>query len=256
MSANPLDAMLDDVMALPAEERLAGALAVFRREHARLLAEYNHIAWSKGLRGEGVATIPGLSETLTGLVRRLAACGVVRHADMDELPRNISALRKWLARHAPAVSIATLKDEGYEVVAGFDDLYRLLHGQAATQAGQRRRAHGFSTHQSVILFHIAQHGSAHVDQFPNLPRHMSNIRAVVAELGLDRKIVFETRTGEGLYVVAKGRDELRRLTAGESVELILRDPTQAEDKPKRATKPPQTEATTTAQGELALEFAA
>lgn len=208
-AAAPLDAMLDDVMALPAEERLAGALAVFRREHARLLAEYNHIAWSKGLRGEGVANIPGLSETLTGLVRRLAACGVVRHADLDDLARHISALRKWLARNAPAVVIATLKDEGYEVVAGFDDLFRLLYASEPREGGQRKRAPGFTMHQSAILFHLATHGQAHVEHFPCLPRHISNIRAILAQL--DASIVLETRLGEGLYVVAKGREELRRL---------------------------------------------
>jgi len=219
MAEDQFDALLDDVMALPPEERMAGALAVFRREHARLRALFNHHSWAQGRRGDGVAIIPGLTDTLTGLVRRFAACGLVRHEDVDDLSRHVSALRKWLAKNAPAVVIANRKAEGYEVIAGFDDLYRLLYtAQAQTEAPQRRRAPGFTLHQSAILFHLAMHGSAHMGQFPCLPRHISNIRALLEAQGLGHIVAIETRVGEGVYVVAKGRDELRRLIVGEAAD--------------------------------------
>lgn len=218
------DALLDDVMALPPEERLAGALAVFRREHARLRAAFNHVAWADGRRGDGVAVIPGIGDrnvgapALTSLVRRFAACGIVRHDDVEDLHRQVSALRKWLASAAPAVVIKTLKKEGYEVVAGFDDLYRLLYTAQASASEPRRRAPGFSLHQSAILFHLATHGSAHVEQFACLPRHISNIRALLAAQGLEHAVSIETRVGEGIYIVAKGREELRALMMGGSDE--------------------------------------
>lgn len=218
--ANDFAALLDDVMSLPAEERLAGALAVFRREHARLRAAFNHIAWSEGRRGDGVAVIPGIGDrnvgapALTSLVRRFAACGLVRHDDVEDLHRQVSALRKWLANAAPAVVIKTLQKEGYEVIAGFDDLYRLLYAAQAHPGEPRRRAAGFSLHQSAILFHLATHGSAHVEQFACLPRHISNIRALLAARGLERAVSIETRVGEGIYIVARGREDLRALVMG------------------------------------------
>lgn len=237
---DPFEAQLDGMMALPVEERLAHALALFRRERDRLRAELNHFCWKEGRRGDGVAVIPGLNETLTALVRRFAACGLVRHDDVDDLYRHVSALRKWLAQAAPAVVIATLKEEGYEVVAGFDDLYRLLRGGDPDAAQARRRAPGFSIHQSAILFHLATHGSAHVEQFSCLPRHISNIRAVLAQQGVADIIVIEVRAGDGIYVVSKGREDLRRFMCGEPV---------VQPKPTEAPQP-------TRQGELDLECVA
>lgn len=205
---------------------LLEALCVIERQRQIIMAQERNAAWACGRRGDAVAKIPGLTDTLTTLLRRFAACGVVRYADMEDLHRHKSALCKALKKLAPGVTIATLIGEGYELVSGFDEVYRLLHQGNAPSL----RVGSFTTKQSMILRLIAQRGSVHVDQTPCLQRHMSNIRAKLKTLGLAKKIVIKTHGGEGLYTIEKGRDVLERLVAGEQV---------ADAKPRLKTQTPQ-----------------
>lgn len=210
LSAETFDKALEEILASPHGDKLA-AMRVLQREKARWQAEHQNLCWADGRRGDSVAKIPGLTDTLTSLVRRFAACGVVRYADMEDLHRHASALRKRLKDLAPSVEIETIIGEGYEIVAGFDELYRLLRaGAKPTQKLQ-----GFTTKQTDIMRLLAARGSAHVDQFTCLQRHMSNIRAGLKKQNLSKKIVIDTHGGEGLYTVSKGREILAALVAGE-----------------------------------------
>lgn len=178
------------------------ALNVIDRKLALAEAKERNDAWSHGLRGDGVARIPWLGDTLTGLLRRFAACGVVRHSEVDELHRHVSELRRRLKRHAGSIRIDTLVGEGYELVGGFDALFRLL------RPGPKRelRLAGFTVKQTAILELLWKRGSLHVDQIPCLQRHMSNIRA-----RLPKNIEVKTHSGEGLYTLARGREALAKL---------------------------------------------
>ena len=210
LSAETFDKAIEEMLASPFGDKLA-ALRVLSREKALWQAQHQNDCWADGRRGESVAKIPGLTDTLTSLVRRFAACGVVRYADMDDLHRHASALRKRLKDLAPSVEIETIIGEGYEVVSGFDELYRLLRaGAKPTQ-----KLPGFTTKQVDIMRLLASRGSAHVDQFICLQRHMSNIRAALKKAGFSKKITIETHGGEGLYTVSKGREILAALVAGE-----------------------------------------
>lgn len=200
------------------------ALVRLERKIELKAAEERSAAWACGRRGDAAQKIPGLTDTLTSLLRRFAACGVVRYGDMEDLHRHKSALCKALKTLAPSVKIATLIGEGYELTGGFDDVYRLLHqGQAPSL-----RIASFTSKQSMILRLLAQRGSVHVEQTPCLQRHMSNIRAKLKTLGLSKKIDIKTHGGEGLYTLEKGKDVLERLIAGEPL---------TEAKPKKTKQP-------------------
>ena len=210
LTSETFEAAMKEIMASPHGDKLA-AIHVLQREHARWKAEHNHLAWADGRRGDTAPKIPGLTDTLTSLVRRFAACGIVRYEDANDLHRHVSALRKKLKDIAPGVEIATLIGEGYEIVAGFDQVYRLLHAGKTPSL----RIGTFTVKQSMILRMIAQRGSVHVDQTPCLQRHMSNIRAKLKAQGLSKTITIRTESGDGLYVLERGRDALHRLIAGE-----------------------------------------
>lgn len=213
-----------------AEAMLAGsqpkdlleALHVIDRLKEAHLAVLRNQAWMDGRRADGVAQIPGLTDRLTELVRRFAACTVVRHADFEDLHRAKSQLCKELKKIAPSVEIETIIGEGYEVVAGFDELYRLLRPRAHT------RAKGFTKRQTEILHILATRGSIHTEWGKAVQRHMSNIRAILKKQGLDKRIVIATHGGEGLYTVSKGRELLAQLAAGEILNV--------EPKPKKKAK--------------------
>jgi DNA-binding winged helix-turn-helix (wHTH) protein len=223
LTSQTFEDALREIMASPNGDKLS-AIHVLQREHARWKAEHNHLAWADGRRGEAVAKIPGLTDTLTSLLRRFAACGIVRYEDFGDLHRHVSALRKKLKDMAPGVQIETLIGEGYEIVAGFDQVYRMLHAGKAPSL----RIGTFTVKQSMILRLLAQRGSVHVEQTPCLQRHMSNIRAKLKAMGLSRQITIRTEAGEGLYVLERGRDALHRLIAGEI---------EAKPKPAKAATP-------------------
>ena len=227
LSAKTFQDVISEIIASPYGDKLAAIHAV-QRQFALWQAERNNLAWADGCRGDAVAKIPGLTDTLTSLVRRFAACGVVRYADVADLHRHVSALRKRLKDLAPSVVIETIIGEGYEVVAGFDHLYRLLHAGKQTAL----RIPGFTVKQTAILTYMAHRGAAHVDQFKCLQRHMSNIRAELKRQGLSKKIVIATHGGEGLYTVENGRDLLAKLLAGEAVTPEPKP--KAQPKPRRA----------------------
>lgn len=175
-------------------------------------AQERNKAWACGRRGDGVAKVAGLTDTLTALLRRFAACGVVRYEDVPDLHRQVSALRKWCKAGAPTIKIDTIIGEGYEIVRGFDELYRLLNQSSADGV----RAPGFTVKQTAILQLISLRGSAHVDQIPCLQRHMSNIRAKLKRQGHAKRINITTHPGEGLYTIDdKSRDNIAKLLAGE-----------------------------------------
>ena len=191
---------------------LLEALEAINRLEAVNAALVRNAAWARGARGDATTKIPGLTDTLTELVRRFAACGIVRYADMNDLHRHKSALCKALKTLAPSVKIETLIGEGYEIVSGFDELYRLLHQGKQPSL----RANGFTVKQTAILKHLVLRGSAHVDQIACLQRHMSNIRAALKKAGLSKKITISTHGGEGLYTLDKGKDILEALLSGET----------------------------------------
>mgnify|MGYP000564867286 CR=1 FL=1 len=159
------------------------ALCTINRKLDSLQANERNQAWACGRRGDGVAKIAGLTDTLTSLLRRFAACGVVRYDDVPDLHRQASALRKWCKTGAPTIRIDTLIGEGYEIVQGFDELYRLLNQGSANAL----RAPGFTVKQTAILQLMSLRGSAHVDQIPCLQRHMSNIRAKLKKQNLAKR---------------------------------------------------------------------
>lgn len=188
-------------------------------------AQERNRAWSAGRRGDGVAKIAGLTDTLTSLLRRFGACGVVRYEDVPDLHRQVSALRKWCKTGAPTIRIDTLIGEGYEIARGFDELYRLLNQSNADGV----RAPGFTVKQTAILQLIALRGSAHVDQVKTLQRHMSNIRAKLKKQGHAKRIAITTHAGEGLYTIDdKGREALTKLLAGEPLTKTTIAPLQLE----------------------------
>lgn len=193
------------------------ALCVINRRIVSMEAEERNKAWACGRRGDAAAKIPGLTDTLTDLVRRFAACGVVRHDEVADLHRHKSALSKVLKVKAPSVIIETLVGEGYEIVAGFDELYRLLHQSKKLS----RCAPGFTARQTEILHVLAARGSIHTDWGKAVQRHMSNIRAELKRQGLSKKITITTHGGEGLYTVDKGREVLSALVEGEAVMKAL-----------------------------------
>lgn len=175
-------------------------------------AQERNKAWSAGRRGDGVAKVAGLTDTLTALLRRFAACGIVRYEDVPDLHRQVSALRKWCKDKAPTLKVKTIIGEGYEVVSGFDEIYRLLN-QSSTD---NLRAPGFTVKQTAILQLMSLRGSAHVDQVPCLQRHMSNIRAKFKRQGHAKRIRIDTHPGEGLYTIdEKSRANIAKLLAGE-----------------------------------------
>lgn len=182
------------------------ALCVIDRYRKMLEASQRHMAWASGRKGDGIAKIEGLSDTLTGLLRRFAACGVVLHAEFGpELHRHVSALRRKLKTLAPEAEISTLQGEGYEMTRGFDAVYRILH-QGAIPA---TRAPGFTPKQTWILRLLVSRGSIHVDQAKCLQRHMSNLRKK-----LPRGVTIQTHPGEGLYTLERGKEILTRLLDG------------------------------------------
>lgn len=203
-----------EVLTAGAQPRdLLEALCVIERQRQLLLAQERNAAWACGRRGDAIPKIPGLTDTLTGLLRRFAALGVVRYGEVSDLHRHVSALRKKLKAMAPSVRIATLIGEGYEITAGFDEIYRILHsGREPSLA-----APGFTVKQTAILKLICLRGSVHVEQVKCLQRHMSNIRAK-----LPKAISIETHAGEGLYTLAKGKEALTALLDGESPAPIKR----------------------------------
>ena len=112
------------------------------------------------------------------------------------------------------MKIETIIGEGYIIVSGFDEVYRLINQSSADGV----RAPGFTVKQTAILQLISLRGSAHVDQIPCLQRHMSNIRAKLKKQGHAKKITITTHPGEGLYTIdEKGRANIAKLLAGESL---------------------------------------
>lgn len=191
---------------------IVAALHALQRQIELYRAEQNNQAWAAGRKGEGQAKIPGLTDTLATLLRRFAACGVVRYEDMPDLHRHKSALCKALKKMAPSVEITTLVGEGYELTAGFDEVMRLVRASGA----QTMRAANLTPKQTTILRIIAQRGSLHVDQIDCLQRHVSNVRAKLKKLGLSKAINIVTHPGEGLYTLDdKGRETALRLISGE-----------------------------------------
>lgn len=191
------------------KEKLTALEAVSRLEQL-WRSDARIAAWADGRRGDGVAKVPGLSDTLTSLARRFAACGIVRHCEVPDLYRHKCALSKELKRLAPDVKIDAVIGEGYQVSAGFDSLNRLLHGGKQPST----RAPGFTPKETVILQLLASRGSAHKEQIDILQRHVSNIRKRFKRLHINIKIT--THPGEGLYTVdEKGREALASLIAGE-----------------------------------------
>lgn len=210
LSASDLRTATTEALASGADpDSILEALVVINRKLALLEAHNRQRAMACGYRADGVAKIEGLTETLTSVLRRFAACGVVSYEDVPDLHRHVSAIRKALKTLAPSIVISTLQRQGYEITAGFDDLYRILHvAKVASLA-----APGFTVKQTAILQLIAARGSAHVDQIPCLQRHMSNIRK-----RLPKAIDITTRPGEGLYEIdAKSRAKLVKLLAGERI---------------------------------------
>lgn len=212
LSAATFDKAASEAMLAGAPPKdLYEALQVIERYKQAHMAALRHMALAEGRRGDTVAKIPGLTDTLTCLVRRFAACGMVRHADFDDLYRHKSALCKALKTIAPEVKIRTVAKEGYEVVSGHDGLVRLLHGGRIPST----ILPGFTDKQSAILRHLAGRGSVHVDQFKALQRHMSNIRPK-----LPRGVIVTTHPGEGLYTIdERSRDALAAFIAGEASYL-------------------------------------
>lgn len=209
LSAATFDKAASEAMLAGAPPKdLYEALHVIERLKQAHLAVLRHMALAEGRRGDTVAKIPGLSDTLTCLLRRFAACGMVRHADFDDLYRHKSALCKALKSLAPEVRIKTVAKEGYEVISGHDGLVRLLHGGRIPSI----LIPGYTDKQSAILRHLAGRGSVHVDQFKALQRHMSNIRAK-----LPKSVHIITHPGEGLYTIdERSRDALNALISGEA----------------------------------------
>jgi hypothetical protein len=192
---------------------VAAALAALTRALLRAEAAERNALWADGRKGDGAAQIAGFSDTHVILLRRFAASGIVRHGEVDELHRHVSELRRRLAARGSTVRIDTVAGEGYEVTAGFDELYRLLRQRAP----EALRVGAFTVKQTAILQLFAARGSAHVEQVPCLQRHMSNIRAK-----LPRAIAIRTHSGEGLYTLERGRAELERLLAGEALKPTRR----------------------------------
>lgn len=188
-------------------EKILDALEVLNRRLALLESRERHDALASGRRGDSASRANGFTETETMVLRRFASCGVVTHAEVpSELYRYVSAIRRKCKTIAPAIKIVTRTGAGYELIAGFDDLWRLLH-VAKTPA---LTVAGFTTRQSEILQVLAVRGSIHTEWGKAVQRHMSNIRKK-----LPRGIVIETHAGEGLYTLTKGREALTRLIAGE-----------------------------------------
>lgn len=211
---------LSDIAKAKAEVLLAGAkpkdlleaLAVIERQKQIILAQDRHAAWSTGRRGDGRACAAGFTDTMTQLLRRFASCGVVTHEEFEDLHRQVSLLRKRLKDKAPAVVIKTLAKIGYEITAGFDDVFRLLHADAKASLCVA----DFTPKQSVILRTLAERGSIHVEHSAAIQRHMSNVRAKLAKHGLGKRITIETHAGDGLYTVdEKSRAVLASFVAGE-----------------------------------------
>lgn len=189
---------------------LLEALIVIERMRQNHAAALRQLAWATGRKGDGVAKIEGFSDTLTGLLRRFAACGVVLHSEFGpELHRHVSALRKKLKKLAPDIEIDTLQGEGYEIVAGFDHVYRILHAGAVPSM----RAPGLTVKQTAIIKLLVLRGSIHKDQVACLQRHMSNVRK-----RLPKGVTIKTHAGEGLYTLERGREILQALLDG-SAEL-------------------------------------
>lgn len=213
LSRASFDAARSEALLSPAspQDTLAALHAISRLEQVWLASERNQ-AWAAGRKGDAAAKIPGLTDTLTALVRMFAAKGAVRYADMPDLHRHVSALRKRLCDLAPGVVIETMIGEGYEVTEGFDHLYRLLHAAKTPSL----RIAGFTAKQSDILKALAARGSAHVEQIECLQRHMSNIRAKLKTLGHAKQIKISTEAGIGLYLIDdKSRAALHLLIAGD-----------------------------------------
>lgn len=207
------DRARDEALLSPSSPKATlAALEALNRIEQLWLADERIKAWASGRKGDAAAKIPGLTDTLTALVRMFAAKGIVRYVDMPDLHRHVSALRKRLSDIAPGVVIETIIGEGYEVTQGFDHLFRLLHAGKTPST----KIPGFTTKQTAILKALAQRGSAHVDQIDCLQRHMSNIRAKLKELGHHKQIKISTEAGEGLYLIAdKSRAALQLLIAGD-----------------------------------------
>ena len=211
----------DEILAAKQGDILA-ALHALQRTLELYRAEHNNAAWAAGRKGDGCAKIPGLSDTLTTLLRRFAASGIVRYSDMEDLHRHKSALCKALKRIAPSVQISTLIGEGYELTAGFDDVMRLVRSSGAPSM----RAANLTPKQTAILRILAQRGALHVDQIDCLQRHISNVRAKLKKLSLHKAIVITTHPGEGLYTLDEsGRETALRLLAGELTPKAQRQPT-------------------------------
>jgi DNA-binding winged helix-turn-helix (wHTH) protein len=232
LAKSDFDKARDEALLSPAnpKDTLSALRAVSRIEQLWLASERN-AAWASGRKGDGAGKIPGLTDTLTALVRQFAAKGVVRYTDTPDLHRQVSALRKRFAEMNLAVTIDTLIGEGYELTDGFDHLYRLLH-QAKLPS---LRIEGFTSKQTAILKALAARGSVHVEQIECLQRHMSNIRARLKELGHAKQIKISTEAGVGLYLIdEKSRASLQLLLAGELPNKAA--PRRERKKAKRKTK--------------------
>lgn len=222
-------------------ENILEALEAVRSIQARWMAQERIEAWSKGLRGDGVACIAGLTDTETGLVRCLLASTIVRHSEFDDLYRTVCALRAKLEVIAPSVEIRTLTKIGYELVAGFTELHRLLR-PANTDT---LKILDFTERQSELVRHLATYGSVHVNLGKAVQRHMSNIKKKLKRH--DPKIAIETIGGEGLYQISdKARERLNALiAAGEKTEAPKAAPAKLRppSKPKLIPKPKRKEET-------------
>lgn len=194
-------------------ETLLEALETIARQQAMIDSLTRHVAWAEGRRGDGGVSVPGLTDTMTRLLRRFAACGVVTHAEFDDLHRHVSHLRKRLKSMAPTVSIVTLKRIGYQMNAGFQDVYRLLRAGVAPCL----TVGDFTPAQTAILKTLAHRGAIHVEAGKAIGRHISNIRV---KLKAAKILAFiQTNSGEGLYTVSdRSRSVLRRFIDGELIE--------------------------------------